>query len=250
MSLTVVLITGANSGVGYATSKVLVRSSECFHIIMTGRSLERCESAKAELESEGVKGSLSVMQLDVTDEKSVLKAAASVERQFGKLDVLVNNAGVGGFEPNMGMRFQICFQTNVMGPALVSEAFRPLLLKSQNPYSIFVGTGQRSLTRNAWQRPASHGNIQNGGAYQISKAALNMLAVLEARDHGPDGLKVFVMSPGFVQSNLRGSSHEERTGWGQAGDPDVSGGIVLDIVQGKRDGDVGSFVHKDGVYPW
>ncbi|KAK6063246.1 hypothetical protein SCUP515_12569 [Seiridium cupressi] len=181
MSSTVVLITGANSGVGYATSKRLVGTSECFHIIMTGRSLERCESAKADLESEGIKGSLSVMQLDVTDKESILKAAASVERQFGKLDVLVNNAGVGGFEPDMGTRFQICFQTNVIGPALVSEAFRPLLLQSQTPTL---------------------------------------------------------------------SSHEERTGWGQAGDPDVSGGIVLDIVQGKRDRDVGSFVHKDGVYPW
>lgn len=77
-----------------------------------------------------------------------------------------------------------------------------------------------------------------------------MLAVLEAGEYGSKGLKVFVMSPGFVRSNLRGSSEEARSGWGKAGDPEVSGQIVLSIVQGKRDADVGRFVHKDGVYDW
>lgn len=77
-----------------------------------------------------------------------------------------------------------------------------------------------------------------------------MLAVVEAGEWSGDGLKVFVMSPGFVRSNLRGSSDEARTGWGKAGDPEVSGQLVLDIVQGQRDADVGRFVHKDGVYPW
>ena len=61
---------------------------------------------------------------------------------------------------------------------------------------------------------------------------------------------MFVMSPGFVRSNLRGPSEEARSGWGKAGDPEDSGRIVLDIVNGKRDADVGRFVHKDGVYDW
>lgn len=57
-------------------------------------------------------------------------------------------------------------------------------------------------------------------------------------------------SPGFVRSNLRGTTEEERSGWGGAGDPDESGEIVLSVVKGERDGDVGLLVHKDGVYPW
>lgn len=77
-----------------------------------------------------------------------------------------------------------------------------------------------------------------------------MLAVVEAGEWGREWLEVFMMSAGFVRSNLRGSSEEARSGWGKAGDPEVSGQIVLNIVQGKRDADVGRFVHKDGVYPW
>ena len=138
-----------------------------------------------------------------------------------------------------------------MGPALVAAAFRPLLLKSKNAYSIYVSSGTRTLPRNAMQQPVSHEHIgRSGHAYQVSKAALNMLAVLEARDYGPEGLKVFAMSPGFVRSNLRGETEEARSGWGGAGDPEVSGELLLSIVQGKRDADVGCLVHKDGVFAW
>lgn len=77
-----------------------------------------------------------------------------------------------------------------------------------------------------------------------------MLAVLEARDFGPRGFKVFVVSPGFVRSNLRGTSEEQRSGWGQAGDPESSGELILSVVKGERDADVGCLVHKDGVFPW
>jgi NAD(P)-dependent dehydrogenase (short-subunit alcohol dehydrogenase family) len=236
--------------VGFATSKVLACASDAFHVIMASRSHEKAKAAMSEIEAAGIKGALSTVQLDVTDDKSIEEAAAHVQQQFGRLDVLVNNAAVGGLDLDIRTRFQLCLETNVTGPAMVAAAFRPLLLKSQNPYSIYVGSGARTLVRNATQKPPTHDNIRNGYAYQVSKAALNMLAVLEARDFGPNGLKVFVMSPGFVRSNLRGPSEEARSGWGQAGDPEVSGEIVLSIVQGNRDTDVGCLVHKDGVYPW
>jgi NAD(P)-dependent dehydrogenase (short-subunit alcohol dehydrogenase family) len=217
---------------------------------MASRSLEKAKAAMSEIEAAGIKGAVSIVQLDVTDEKSIEEAAAHVDREFGRLDVLVNNAGSSGMDPDIKTRFQSCLETNVMGPALVSAAFRPLLFKSQNPYSIFVSSGERTLPRNVTPQTKKHAGIQHGDAYPVSKAALNMLAVLEARDYGPEGLKVFALSPGFVRSNLRGTSEEARSGWGQAGDPKVSGETVLSIIQGKRDADVGCLVHKDGVYPW
>ena len=164
----------------------------------------------------------------------------------------MNNAGVGSVGLDLQSGFKLCLETNVLGPAMVSEAFRPLLFKSKNPYSIYVSSGERTLLRNAAQvftRPG-YEHVRGSGAYQVSKAALNMLVVLEAGEYGPKGLKVFALSPGFVVSNLRGKSEEARTGWGKAGDPAISGEIVLDILQGKRDTDVGGLVHKDGVYPW
>jgi hypothetical protein len=73
---------------------------------------------------------------------------------------------------------------------------------------------------------------------------------MEHRDHKEEGLKVFAICPGFVVSNLRGTSDEARSGGGNAGDPATSGNLMLSILEGKRDADVGKFVQKDGTYPW
>jgi NAD(P)-dependent dehydrogenase (short-subunit alcohol dehydrogenase family) len=82
----------------------------------------------------GIKGALSTVQLDVTDEKSIEEAAKHFQQQFRQLDVLMNNAGAGigssSEDPNVKTRFQLCLETNVMGPALVTATFRPLLVKS------------------------------------------------------------------------------------------------------------------------
>lgn len=77
-----------------------------------------------------------------------------------------------------------------------------------------------------------------------------MLALQESVVHGETALKVFAFCPGFVRSNFRGRSEEERIGWGKGEDADVAGRCLLSIVVGERDADVGRFVHKDGVYPW
>ncbi|KAI9783149.1 MAG: hypothetical protein M1835_003876 [Candelina submexicana] len=247
MSSRIVLITGANSGVGFATAKVLANATETFHIIMTGRSLKKVNGAKMDLEAAGIKGSLSTAQLDVTDDESIEQAVKAVRHAHGHLDVLVNNAAVGNRDPDIKTRLQSCLNTNLMGPALVATAFRPLLLEAQKPYSIFVSSGGGSLTRAGMPDSA---RMSYEEAYRVSKAALNMFAVVEARDYGPKGLKVFPMCPGFVVSNLRGTSDDARTGGGQAGDPMDSGKLILSIIQGERDADVGKFVHKDGIYPW
>lgn len=250
MPSTIVLVTGANSGIGFGITQALVQSSSTFHVIIASRTLEKANAAKSEIEAAGIKGTLSALQLDVTDENSINKAAEYVRLQHGYLSALINNAGVGGQHPDLKTRFQRCLETNVIGPALVAAAFRPLLFKSKNPYSIYIGSGQRTLIRNALQKTADSARIPYGDAYPVSKAALGMLAVTELRDHGDKGLKVFVVSPGFVISNLRGPSEEQRTGWGRAQGPEEAGKLVLDIVEGKRDADVGCLVHKDGVYAW
>ena len=214
---------------------------------MTGRSLEKVETAKSEIETAGIKGSLSAMQLNVTDENSIEKAVQLIGERHGRLDALVNNAAVGNADPDIKTRFQLSLETNVVGPAVVSAAFRPLLFKSQNPYSIFVSSGGGSLTMSA--EPPKY-KIPDDNAYRASKAALNMVAVIEWREFHKKGLKVFTMCPGFVVSNIRGTSEEARTWGGAAGDPDVSGNILLSILQGERDADAGKLVYKDGIYPW
>jgi len=236
--------------VGFATAKVLASTSDAFHVIIASRTLSKCEAAKAEIEAGGIKGTVSAIQLDVTDEASISQAATYVQQNFGHLDVLINNAALGvTTEDNIKARFNSVLETNVTGPAMVSAAFRPLLIKSENPYSLFVSSGQGTLVRNAARNVTRNSNIKNGNAYAVSKAALNMLVALEHAEFG-EKMKVFAVSPGFVRSNLRGTSEEARSGWGGAGDADVAGQLVLSIVKGERDADVGCLVHTDGVYPW
>ena len=241
---------GANSGIGFATAKVIACASEVFHVIIASRSLEKAKSAMSEIEADGIKGHLSTLQLDVTDERSIEQAVALVTQKFGRLDVLVNNAGVGSREPDVKSRFQRCMDTNVIGPVLVSAAFRPLLLKSQKPYSIYVSSVMGSMAKSSDPNSPTYRGMPNGEAYRASKAALNMVALQESIVFSSTALKVFAVCPGFVRSNLRGPSEEARSGWGKAGDPQVSGETILSVIQGERDADVGQFVHADGVYPW
>lgn len=217
---------------------------------MAGRSLDKVDKAMADIKSAGIKGSLSAVHLDVTDSSSINTAAQHVEATHGKLDALVNNAAIGCMDPDIKTRMQLSMETNVIGPAVVAEAFRPLLLKTDNPYSIYVSSSLGSLEITSQPVPEGYPFYPNIDAYRMSKAALNMLMVTEAQDYGGKGLKCFTMCPGFVVSNLRGTGEEERSGGGMATDPIESGKLVLDIVEGRRDGDVGKFVHKDGVYPW
>ena len=100
-------------------------------------------------------------------------------------------------------------------------------------------------------------------AYRMSKAALDMLVVQDHRilggkgdTNGEDGrgrelpIKVFAICPGLVVSELRGSTEEQRTCGGRAGDPEGSGRFMQRVMEGERDEDVGKFVHEGGCYPW
>ncbi|KAL8864730.1 MAG: hypothetical protein Q9174_007243, partial [Haloplaca sp. 1 TL-2023] len=185
-------LTVANSGVGYATTNVLMRASEPFHVIMASRSLEKVQAAMSEIQSSGnLNGTLSTIHLELTDQPTSLAAAKSVEETHGHLDALVNNAAVGSMDPDIKIRMQISMDTNVIGPAMVEEAFRPLLLKSQNPYSIYVSSGMGSVTKAGDTSLDHYKPVPGEEAYRSSKAALNMLAILEAKTWGPKGLKVF-----------------------------------------------------------
>lgn len=131
----------------------------------------------------------------------------------------------------------------------MAEKFHPLLLKSNSsPYSIFVTSSLGSIAIASDVRSGSYS--ADYIPYRMSKAALDMLVIQEHKHKSKQGLKVFAVCPGLVRSYLRGTEKEDVEAGGKAGDPMVSGKTILDIMEGKRDADVGKLVHKDGVYPW
>ncbi|KAH7145459.1 putative short chain dehydrogenase/reductase [Dactylonectria estremocensis] len=252
-SPTTVLITGANSGIGFATAQVLVSASQTYHVILASRSLEKAQSGVEQIRSAGdVRGQLSAIQLDVTDPVSISAAAEKIATEFGSLDVLINNAGVAEPDPAAGYSqtvIQNILMTNVAGPTLVAQAFNNLLLKSEkNPYSLFISSGLGSLAMAA--DPANRVYPVAYDVYRMSKAALDMLVVQQSKHLKDKGVKVFAVCPGLVRSHLRGKTETDISASGAAGDPKVSGQTIRDIIEGRRDADVGKFVHKDGVYPW
>lgn len=217
---------------------------------MAGRSPEKLETAKTKLETElGGRAQLSTLQIDIVDETSGKNASAQGEQQFGRLDVLVNNAGVTSNDPDIRTRCQKCMETNALGSALVAAAFRPLLLRSKNPYSIWITSGVGSLSAAAGPNNLA-AKFPNGEFYRASKAALNVVMLDEWAIYNTKGLKTFGVDPGLVVSNLRGSSDHARSAGGRAGDPAESGEVVLRIIQGKNDQDVGKVIDKDGIVAW
>ena len=215
---------------------------------MASRSLENGKEASSAIQATGIQGTTSSIQLDVTNDSSIAAAVKEIEVEHGHVDVLVNNAGIYSRASTLKEQLEDTFNTNVIGAAVVAEAFTPLLLKSSNPYLLHISSALGSLTQASDQQRWD--TAIDARVYRMSKAALNMLTVQDSKVLGKQGVKVFAVCPGLVVSNLRGREEEKRTVGGKARDPEESGRTMLQIIEGGRDDDVGKFVYKDGVYPW
>ncbi|KAH8594750.1 hypothetical protein B0O99DRAFT_652607 [Bisporella sp. PMI_857] len=247
----VVLITGANGGIGYLTAEAIATESLKYHVLVGSRSLDKGKGAVAELQTKSLEGSVSLLQLDVTDQASIENAVATIARDYGRLDVLINNAGVSSSSPEYVQQLHINFETNVFGPALVTTAFLPLLQKSEDARIIYLTSSLGSI---ALRLDTSNPGYQaQFTAYRMSKAALNMLMACNKQEFEGKRLAIkgWAFCPGYVKTGLGNDDPEEAKRKAQwAGDAHVSAEGLKDIVFGKRDAEVWQFVHKDGTYPW
>ena len=116
------------------------------------------------------------MQPDVTDERSIEEAVALIPQKFWRLDVLVNNAAIGRRDADIKTHLQLRMDTE---PAVVSAAFRSLMLKSQKPHFIYVNGGMGSTIKACDPTSAGYRSLLDIEAYRASKAALNMIALQE-----------------------------------------------------------------------
>ncbi|QKX54496.1 uncharacterized protein TRUGW13939_01583 [Talaromyces rugulosus] len=245
----IVLITGANSGIGYATAKVLAAVSANYHVIIGARNTTKGAEAVQTLQSDPkTKGSLSTVHIDMNDKSSISAAAKQVEKDFGRVDALINNAGIYVSSGDLDYELESQFKTNVVGAALTTRAFLPLLLKSASAYLIYITSSLGSVTEAS--TPSSPFASFKGIGYRVSKQAMNMVMVEDHKEFAPQGIKVFSVCPGLVESNLRGTSPEAVSAGGRARPAEDSGKLLLGVLEGKRDADVGKYLHFDGVRPW
>ncbi len=197
----IALVTGANKGIGKAIVRGLARDG--FIVYLGARSPERGRTAAAELQAEGV---VRFVQLDVLDPDSVGSAAQTIASEAGRLDVLVNNAGIGWApggrfrtpEEEIAEDMRTVYETNVFAVVRVTNTFLPLLLRSKAGRIVNVTSKRGSLgEEGAWVgRPYM--------TYSTSKSALNALTVHYARSLAETSIKVNGAAPGYVATDLNG----------------------------------------------
>jgi NAD(P)-dependent dehydrogenase (short-subunit alcohol dehydrogenase family) len=201
MAETIALVTGANKGIGKEISRQL--AAKGIFVLMGARDRERGEAAVSDLRAQGLP--VEFIQIDVTSQPSVDRAAAEVESRHARLDILVNNAGIAlDWYPGSQLTVEVLqdtFETNVFGVFRVTKALLPLLKKSKHGRIVALSSGLGSLTRNA----ASDGSLTIRNmllAYCSSKAALNMITIQLAKELKDAGIKVNSANPGFTATDM------------------------------------------------
>lgn len=212
----ITLITGSNQGIGFQVAKELVAVGNT--VIVGSRSLERGENAAAEIGA----GAIAV-QLDVTDAGSIAAAAELIRREFGRLDLLINNAGIsntsghemgspeywaGALASNASLdEVRTVWETNVFGPLAVYQAMLPLLRESADARIVNVGSGVGSLSMNA--DPSGPYHKMYGPIYAASKTGLSAMTLAMMVELEDTNIKVNIASPGFTATNLNGFAGAE-----------------------------------------
>ena len=227
----VILVTGANTGLGLEILKSLCRSSNTYHILVGCRTPSKGEAAIHEVKKEypSTSSTLSVVQVDLASDDSLKKAIETISSQHGRLDILVNNGGAAyDYEIESGATsirdgFNKSWDTNVTGTHVLTTFAVPLLLESSNPRLIFMTSGTSAITETesaptealkrinlsppkGWPKEKAMNPITS---YRSSKSGLNMLMRDWTRILKNDGVKVWCVSPGWLATSLNGFTPEQ-----------------------------------------
>jgi NAD(P)-dependent dehydrogenase (short-subunit alcohol dehydrogenase family) len=238
----IALVTGGNKGIGLEISRNL--SSAGCTVLLGARNVERGQQAVRQLEQAGL-SDVHFIEIDVTRQDTVTAAAQQIENRFGRLDILLNNAGVnlhGDGLPGAADvdTVQKIFETNFFGALRVTRAMLPLLHKSAAGRIVNVSSGLGSLTFNS--DPSWSGYNTKYIGYSASKAALNMLTVHLAYELRDTKIKVNSANPGYTKTDLNAN---------QGIQPVEVGAIAATrLALLGDDGPTGHSFSKDGSEPW
>ena len=192
----IALVTGANRDIGFEVCKQLAQLSNMF-VILTARNFEKGQSAAKQLKDKGM--DISFYQLDVCNDTDIKNISLQIEQQYGRLDVLVNNAAIlyDSWQDAIDADFQVvnkALETNLFGPWYLCQIFIPLMKKNGYGRIVNVSSGAGSL------------HYMQGGApaYGVSKVALNALTRKLSFELRGTGILVNSVDPGWVATDMGG----------------------------------------------
>jgi len=237
----VALITGANKGIGYELARQL--GNVGVTVLVAARNAKLGNAATAKLKSEG--SDAHFIELDVTKPQTIAKAAQTIQTQYGRLDILVNNAAIvdkadgppSTADPGAVRRV---LDVNFFGVLAVTQAMLPLVRKSEAGRIVMLSSGLGSLTWNAdpkWSFAAVKPLGYNG-----SKAILNMMTVQLAWELRDTAIKVNTVNPGYTATDMNGNKGTQTLAEGAA--------EALRQALAPHDAPTGLFVQTGGVVPW
>ncbi|MDX1934723.1 MAG: SDR family oxidoreductase [Capsulimonadales bacterium] len=238
----IALVTGANKGIGLETARQLATIG--ITVVMTARDAERGAEAAERLIAQGLP--VRFVRMDVADPQMIGPAVRVIESEYGRLDILINNAGVGIFgtatsEEDPGI-WRHTFEVNVLGLVHVTQAFLPLLRKSPAGRIVHLTSILGSLAYAADPDSPTGAASGFGTAYSASKAAVNMYTIHLAKELAGTQIKVNAAHPGWVKTDMGGE------------------GATMELTDGAKtsvllatlpdDGPSGGFFFREEVLPW
>ncbi len=237
----IALVTGANKGIGLEIARQLGRAG--LHVILGVRNTELGNAAMSLLQAEGL--DVGLVHLDLTDPATIAAAQARISASYGRLDVLVNNAGISDARDGLPMAAAMgavrrIFDTNFFGTLEVCQAMGPLLMKSESGRVVNVSSGLGSFAINT--DPTSVFARFKRIGYNASKAAMNMLTVQLAAELEPAGIKVNAADPGYTATDLNGFRGHQTVAEG------ATAAVRLALLP--HDGPTGGFFDARGVQAW
>jgi NAD(P)-dependent dehydrogenase (short-subunit alcohol dehydrogenase family) len=224
----IALVTGSSRGIGFEVAKQL--AARGYRVIVTSREEKAAKVAAAKIGSDAI-----AYALDTSDAASIRDLFASIARDLGQLDVVVNNAAIlldegGSILTTSAETFETTIRTNALGPLLVTQAAAPLLRRSKAARVVNVSSGAGQISKMSGYAPA----------YSISKATLNAITVMLA--HALPHARVNCVDPGWVRTDM-GGPHATRS-------VEQGAETIVWLATLPDDGPTGGFFHDHRRIAW